>query len=848
LRSETVTDVVSHLEAGAHVNLIGMPGSGRSSLLAEIKHELDAQGWRVFELAGVTAFRERPLVPLALAGVNMAGGPVSTANIASSTDALAESIGRPSTVLIVDDADDLDDTSAGVVIAAERRKATPILTTTRPGRRSASSVELWSPSGSGVRIELRAMRYDSVCALVLGVLPGAVDPATMVRIATTSGGLPGLVVALAETGRKNGRLVQRDGVWSAGPDLWAPELSQAVAPILAGLDKEEIEALRTVALATAMPVDDAVKVLPWELLDGLEDSGLLHVMGAGDDSMIGIYPPLVADYFRHETRSIRRYHVAESLASVVRPEADGRPLLVPPPAAAEDDAPESETVRSQFLKGHGAAEVAARRTAWTRDPRPRTAVPYIISLHNHGADPALITEVVERTPTCPSEESDTAVLQIWRACYTAIAGKDLRSALSILRRGRDEQSAVDGLMRATEAHLQLILERLPDSDLMRPAAATEMPLSHEAQAVLVAEALVAKGQCAAASEQLGRVRIEFSPYLLRADIVQELSLVLRGEVNQALTVSAEKLRTARVSLDAAAIAGHSYVIALGLLLTGRMDELEHHLDATLALVEAPMMQWHFQVGSLVVAALLAAARGRRSYALSLMMQARTHGHRPGPFPGMVPDDIIEPLRTDEPADNQDLWAGIRDRLERGYLAQAILHSIWAAERQPDSAAARQLRQAAETSDSRPLQLVADYAVAIAEADPSALTAVGDSLFDVGYAAVGVRAHLAAIRLRRAQGDVTGGAQAAEVLWKKSGVLGIDLGVVSAALARDIDLTRRELEIARLASTGRSNQSIAGQLSLSVRTVENHLLSVYRKVGVENRDGLTRVMSAWLSSA
>lgn len=849
LRGETVAEVVTHLEAGAHVNVIGMAGSGRSSLLRETKHELDARGWRVVELAGIAAFRERPLVPLALAGVDVAGGPVTTANIAASTDALVETIKRPSTILIVDDADDLDEISAGVVIAAERRRGTPILTTIRPGRRSAAAVELWSRSGSGVRVELRAMRYDSVCVLVLDVLAGPVEPATMARIATTSGGLPGLVVALAETGRKNGRLVQRDGVWSAGSDLWAPELSQAVAPILAGLGDEKIEALRTLALALAMPVDDAVKVVSWELLDGLEESGLVHVMGAGDGSMIGIYPPLVADYFRHETRSIRRRHVAESLATVAGPQVDDFALLaLLQPSEPGGDPTESEAVRSEYLKGHGAAEVAARRTAWMRDPRPRTAVPYVISLHNFGADPKRITEVVDKTPHHASEESekaDEAALVVWQACYAALAGNDLRAACAVLRTAREARPAADGLMRATEANLQLLLERVPDDALLQPPPSTEVSLSHEAQTIVAAESLLARGQCAAASERVAGTHIEFPPYVLRADIVDELALVLRGEVDRGVTLAGEKLRAARRSLDAAAIAGHSYVVSLGLLLAGRLDELEHHLDVTLALAEPPMLEWHFQVGSLGVAALLAAARGRRRYAESLAMQARTHGNRPGPLPAMVPDVIAGTLGT---GDTSDLWTTVRDRLERGYVAQAIFHSMWAAEQVPDVVTARKVREAAEATDGRALRFVADYAVAISEGDADALTRTGDRLLEVGFAAVGFRSHVAAIRLHRTEADARAAAEASEVLWQKAGLLGIDLGFVSAALARDIDLTPRELEITQLASTGRSNQSIADQLTLSVRTVENHLLSAYRKVGVESRDEITRVMSTWLSAA
>ena len=51
------------------------------------------------------------------------------------------------------------------------------------------------------------------------------------------------------------------------------------------------------------------------------------------------------------------------------------------------------------------------------------------------------------------------------------------------------------------------------------------------------------------------------------------------------------------------------------------------------------------------------------------------------------------------------------------------------------------------------------------------------------------------------------------------------------------LTRREREVAGLAATGASNKEIAARLHLSARTVENHLQSVYTKLGVTSRDQL-----------
>jgi DNA-binding CsgD family transcriptional regulator len=57
------------------------------------------------------------------------------------------------------------------------------------------------------------------------------------------------------------------------------------------------------------------------------------------------------------------------------------------------------------------------------------------------------------------------------------------------------------------------------------------------------------------------------------------------------------------------------------------------------------------------------------------------------------------------------------------------------------------------------------------------------------------------------------------------------------------LTKREREVALLASQGLPSKDIAEKLFLSVRTVENHLQRAYEKLGVSGRDELARVLAS-----
>ncbi len=55
------------------------------------------------------------------------------------------------------------------------------------------------------------------------------------------------------------------------------------------------------------------------------------------------------------------------------------------------------------------------------------------------------------------------------------------------------------------------------------------------------------------------------------------------------------------------------------------------------------------------------------------------------------------------------------------------------------------------------------------------------------------------------------------------------------------LTAREREIALLAMQGQSSTEIAGQLAISVRTVDKHLQNIYRKLNIRSRSELKYVL-------
>jgi DNA-binding NarL/FixJ family response regulator len=62
-----------------------------------------------------------------------------------------------------------------------------------------------------------------------------------------------------------------------------------------------------------------------------------------------------------------------------------------------------------------------------------------------------------------------------------------------------------------------------------------------------------------------------------------------------------------------------------------------------------------------------------------------------------------------------------------------------------------------------------------------------------------------------------------------------------ALSGPESLTESERRVVELAAAGRSNKEIAGELFVTVKTVEVHLSNAYRKLGIKGRRELAGVL-------
>ncbi|MEU0385208.1 LuxR family transcriptional regulator AbsR2 [Streptomyces chartreusis] len=131
---------------------------------------------------------------------------------------------------------------------------------------------------------------------------------------------------------------------------------------------------------------------------------------------------------------------------------------------------------------------------------------------------------------------------------------------------------------------------------------------------------------------------------------------------------------------------------------------------------------------------------------------------------------------------------------------------------------------------------ARHADALARADGPALDEVAEELERRGFTLFAAEAHAQAVRAHRDPSAARHSRTRAVALARRC------QGARTPALSGLVlgELTARQRQIVTLAAAGLSNRQIAERLTLSIRTVGNHLYSAYARLGASDRGALPRL--------
>jgi ATP/maltotriose-dependent transcriptional regulator MalT len=189
-------------------------------------------------------------------------------------------------------------------------------------------------------------------------------------------------------------------------------------------------------------------------------------------------------------------------------------------------------------------------------------------------------------------------------------------------------------------------------------------------------------------------------------------------------------------------------------------------------------------------------------------------------------------------------------LEGVALARHRGDAVWESEALHDLArlgwpeeAAERLRELAGVIEGDLAPARAEHVDALLADDIAALGSVSRAFETLGARLLAAEAAAAAAVALRRSGDPRRAAaaelRAAELARGCHGAITPALRAIETQAL----LSTREIEVAALAAAGLANKEIAARLTVSVRTVENHLQRVYEKLGVARRADLAQALSS-----
>ncbi len=566
------------LSAGSDVDIVGPRHSGRSSVADAITAFASDAHRTTVRLNGVRSLAATPLAALHAAGLGANTGHErrTPSPLQNAIDALTAAVARDDAVIVVDDADLLDDASTGAVDAVRRATGVPVLRTrTRP----AAAAE------SGYIVDLAPLSYDQLATVACERLDGPVDATTMSRLYALSGGNVGIAVSTLRLGAVEGTLTRRAGTWTAERDLWTPSLRGLVVDHLADCSPAELAVLHAAAVAA----DDDAAAVHQSLrarggataLDALEAAGVMKTVDHGGRRRILLDPPLLSDHFRRtdETRA------SDALvARLVHQEAD--------------------------------ANLAESTAEWRSSPTPRAALALVRALMAPTGPAAGTAVELDAVVTAASAhtEDPLALIELaeLRARHALATGADLATESASLH------SAVSGLGHpysraadATTALLAIEVGAAPGAEVEQPGDDRELPTAVRSRRLLAAQAVaVQRGRFTDALDLRERMRslpdTEVSPL---ADALHGLALLGCGRSADAASWSERGAAAARERLDVDALRLHSLVGGLGHLVSGRADAASSAIATATALGAPPSPGSATELGLRALTAIIAARRG-----------------------------------------------------------------------------------------------------------------------------------------------------------------------------------------------------------------------------------------------
>lgn len=821
-----VRDILKAARRG-HVVVSGPSGSGRSTAVEEIALRVARGSDPPLVMHASAAWTRQAWGALAQADpqwareVHFVVGDLAKAGAAAIGVAAQRLAEAP--LIIVDDGELLDDDTAALLA----RTDTPAVVALNTERRWSPAVRALAESATA--FHLPTLSPEGVMDAVEHAWGATLDRLGAHRIHAASGGRPGyvrrLLDALVDAAHITDTRVRIPGALGTCGDLptWAAERLHAMG-------SEQARVLRVVAMYPFVTAEVLAATVSAAATDRLVRSGeLMRAKGPSGDWMVA--DPLL------------RTVVTDALGPAHSTD-DARALL----RAAGGTASPAATARWQVAAGlDPTPEGLALALADSLDEGDLRGARVLARAAAHLDSPMLLGLCAEHLAA--SGDVDKAIEVGRRASESAVPeaagrGRLVAADLLFFRRGQPSDalevlgaSAAVDAQSAVEVHAlanliaSIVGQPTPHLDTA-PANPAIPSRGQPPYAALLAELMAILS---------GRADPEASPLLLasatppllrpRARINAVLHAAAAGDLARADQIARQgvsaALETGRAGAVGLAVSMHADVKAL----QGRLEDAASGFDEALWLLEQDDESGVLAVTQAARAG-LAAEAGHLESAEAMLSGLPDRGDLRVSL--RAASARVRIAAVQDPARAESLMLDALAQGDAGgnvyWAALAGLHGLRAGVR---GAVPMAIDQLVEGTSGDLLPAIGAFARACAADDADALAAAGDAFAGCGAGRVAAEAWLSAWS---AGADAVSRTQLRTRAAAALATLGPPHLVSSAE-----ELTARERQVAQLAAGGASSAHIAERLSISVRTVDNHLLAVYRKTGVEGRAGLSEVL-------
>ena len=837
-RKDELDFALRELEAGRPGLVItATPGAGRTRLAQEIAKAATARGlastWLSAAQASDPAWLERLAEPREPAPLRAA-------------------------LLVVDDAHALEPVAAKRIARLASSGGVFLVLTVLAGRPGPDAIRSLWKEGVAPLVELRPLSESDVGELVESALATRAERGTLRLLWRASEGNLVLLRELLREGLRRGVLERRADVfrWS-GPLVLSAALRELARERVAQLPASAYRTLEEIASAEPCELALLGSALDDGSLELLEREGLIAIERDGLRRHVRATQPICAEHVREATPRSRlaRIHRKLGLALVHlglrRPDDRLRAaifLLDGDPAAAAPflvDAAEQAWSRGQ-------APVAERLARAALHGRDGVQARHILAeaLADQGRFDEGLAEWAALEAT-ELDERTRARAATGRAAILAFARGRTDEAREVLERASAGVESDDARRLLDAMRISVGVGLLPPerivAEVERLLLESDLPALVEARLLMsLFSAAVLQGQFQSVLDRYDRAlraaahcRVGFPLGELWIRMVTFFSLLYAGDLDAAERLAAERREAHADDASAAARSYWTHTLGITALWRGRVKTATQHLtEAAAALLEYDNGARQLALFDLAAARAMAGAAEGAERALSEADASRPSSGALLPYEVRGRACVLA-MRGERSAARALLSEAASGFLGGGRIVPAILTLHDAVRYGAGMATARALANAAASTDGPLLRALAAFGTGLATRDAHALDAASERL-----AALGVHFHAAEAARAACEQHANEGRAAPALASRRAfeRLAALCEGASFPLLVHGDPLTRREREVAERAARGASDREIAARLSISVRTVNAHLRSVYGKLGVGGRLALQALLA------